>query len=151
MFVFRKIADYSDGSSRVYRYDPITGQRYLVEPESNESKPWPTLGVAFEGEPPVRDKIGMHYLQDAANEGWVTLVNPRNVHRPGGPPNNPWSTTHTFTNADEVIFHVIVDNNGEWVKKNYRYVVLNQPDKKEVDGKYEVDWCFTLKLESING
>jgi hypothetical protein len=154
MFKFRKVADYSDGSTRVKRYDPITGSPYLVDPETNEAKPWPMIGVAFNGDVPVLDKIGMHYVANAVQEGWATLVNPRVVHRPGGTPTNPWSTTHTFNQADEVVFHLITDNKGDWVKKDYKYKVVSQPDRHEDSNEgsgWRVDWTYKLELVTVNG
>jgi hypothetical protein len=152
MFKFRKLADYSDGSVRVYRYDTMTGERLLVDPKDGQSKPWPTLGVAFEGQVPRKDKISMDYVANAVTDGWATWVNHRTVHRPGGHENNPWSTTHTFHQADEVVFHVLEDDSGSLVKKDYMYRVTKQPDKTQsADGAWEVDWCFELELVSVSG
>lgn len=154
MFRFRKVADYSDGSVRVPRFDPITGHRYLVNPETNEPQPWPLLGVAIEGEYPTLDCIGMHYVAKAVAEGWAEYVNPRVVHRPGGTPTNPWSTTHTFNQADSVIFHLIEQVDGKWVKRNVLYKVVSQPDRHEDNNEpsgWRVDWTFQLELVNKNG
>ena len=150
MFVFRKLADYSDGSTRVARYDQMTGERILVDPKDNQPKPWPTLGVKFQDKAPTKDKISMDYVANAVTEGWATWVNHRTVHRPGGPENNPWSTTHTFHQADEVIFHMLEGDDGNMVKKDYMYKVTKQPDKTQnAAGDWEVDWSFELELVSV--
>lgn len=145
MFRFRKLADYSDGSSRVVRYDTITGERILVDPADGQPKAWPLLGVAVEGEVRVLDKIGMDYVLNAVNEGWASMENKREVHRPGGPANNPWATTHTFHQADQITFHVLVDG----VKKDLVYKVISQPDKYEDASEFSgwrVDWTYELEL-----
>lgn len=154
MFRFRKVADYSDGSTRVVRYDPITGQKFLADPETNEPKPWPLLGVTMEGDSLAKDKIGMHYVANAVKEGWATLTNPRTVHRAGGTPENPWSTTHTFRQGDQVIFHLIFEENGEWVERDVVYDILTQPDKVEDANEpsgWRVDWTYELGLVENNG
>jgi hypothetical protein len=153
LFRFRRLADYSDGSTRVHRYDPVTGERYLVNPQTNMAEPWPLLGVTVEGDIPKLDKIPMDYVSRAVAEGWAEWANYRTVHKPGGPPEDPWLVTHTFYQADRITFHVLLPDKGQWaegvdlVKRDLVYNVVGQPDKYED----RVDWTFTLELVNPNG
>jgi hypothetical protein len=154
VFLFRKVADYSDGTTRVVRYNEINGQKILVDPETNEPKPWPLLGVTMEGDIRSRDKIGMHYVANAVNEGWAKLTNSRTVHRPGGTPENPWSTTHTFRQGDQVVFHLIFEEDGKWVERDVTYDIISQPDKVQDESEpsgWRVDWTYELELVTDNG
>jgi hypothetical protein len=133
----RKLADKSDGE-RVKRYDPETGDGYLADPRTWRrddpstwvSKPWPLAGVQigrtgpggrFEPKPPKRTRVGTGAVGAGRAEGWVTLENPRVVHRPGGPPGHQWRVTHTFEHGDAVVFHT---TDGD-----VRYRIVHQPDK----------------------
>ncbi len=152
MFRFRKLADYSDGSQRVVRFDTLTGDKMLVDPETGDIKPWPLKGVTIQGELPQNDAIGMQYVADAVTEGWADWDNHRTVHRPGGSPNNPWSTTHTFHQADRILFKLLLEENGELVKKNVVYTVTKQPDRvQNAAGEWEVSWVFEVKLVAVGG
>jgi hypothetical protein len=148
----RKLADYSDGQ-RVHRFDPVTGVRYLVDPNTNEAKPWPLLGVEFEVDPPQTAEVGMTWAANAAREGWLELENEQIVHRPGGPTNDKWAITHTFRHADALVFKT--------VKGDVRYRVTHQPDKyvaegddstpvtdeEYASGNTRVDWVYRVELE----
>lgn len=147
MFKFRRLADYSDGSVRVERFDPVTGEKFLLDPATNEAKAWPTLGMSVIGDLPTQDCIGMQYVADAVGQGWMEWDNHQIVHRPGGPASNPWSTTHTFHHADRIYMNLMVKLNGEWAKQTAVYQVLRNPDK--IDG--EVDWTYQLKLVTVGG
>ena len=162
MFRFKKFADYSDGSTRVKRFDTMTGEPYLVDPADNQAKPWPLLGVGLDGEPPTLDRIPMDYVAKAVAEGWAEWTNHRVEHKSGGPKDDPWFVTHTFHHADRIIFNVLLlagekkndwDPEG-WVKKSIVYDVVSQPDKYEdanEPGGARVDWTYQLELVSVNG
>ena len=159
MFRFRKLADYSEGT-RVKRFDPMTGEPYLVDPVDGQAKSWPLIGVAMEGKPPVKDAISMDYVAKAVAEGWATWENHRVVHQPGGPEGDPWFVTHTFHQADKITFDVLLlaDEKQEewdpegWVKKSVVYQVVKQPDKvTDKEGNSTVDWTFQVELVSVNG
>jgi hypothetical protein len=102
--------------------NPAAAEQRLVNPDTPgyEHEPWPLEGVELE-EAPERAKLPYSWVQRGVGEGWLELVNQRVVHRPGGPASDPWRVTHTFVQADEVIFHCI---DGDW-----RYTVVENPDK----------------------
>lgn len=147
MFRFRRLADYSDGSTRVERFDPVTGDKFLMNPATNEPMPWPLLGITVEGDLPTLDTIGMQYVSAAVAEGWMEYDNHQIVHRPGGLESNPWTTTHTFHHTDRIYMKLLFKEDGEWVKKTAVYQVLRQPDK--ADGV--VDWTYQVKLVTVGG
>jgi hypothetical protein len=160
MFKFRKLADYSDGSVRVRRYDPLTGDPYLVNPVTNQMEPWPLLGVTVEGEVPTLDRISADYVARAVVEGWAEWFGHRMEHKPGGPPEDPWLVTHTFHQADKIVFHVLLPDKGQWaegttlVKRDLVYSVVSQPGKHEDASEpsgWRIDWTFQLELVSIDG
>lgn len=132
MLRVRKLADKSTGT-RVVRFDPETGERKLVNPDTpgDSHEPWPLLGVQFEGEAPQETKVPTKYVEAAIAEGWMERVNERPVVRPAGPRQNVWSSTHngtphTFIHCDQIIFHM--------VEGDYTYEVVHQPDKYLADG-----------------
>ena len=154
MFRFRKLADYSDGSTRVVRFDPISGEKMLVDPETNEPKAWPLKGVTHQGDLPALDTIGMHYVAQAVTDGWADWENHRTVHRPGGSVNNPWSTTHTFHQCDRIHLHLLLPHDGQFVSRNVVYKVIRQPDRVEdptQETGWRVDWTFQVKLVAVSG
>jgi hypothetical protein len=139
----KKLADKTDGE-RVTRFDPETGQ----------PKPWPFAGLEIIGDPPERTQVASKFVTRGQAEGWIEVINPRMVHRPGGPPEEPWRVTHTFMQADAIVF--------KCVEGDVRYEVVHQPDKyddqKDSDdetlvtdesyaaGQTRIDWFFELKL-----
>lgn len=130
MLAIRKLAN-REGQERVVRFDPVTGEKKLVNPATSgeDHEPWPMAGVRFEGEAPDTISVPMSYIDIAVAEGWVTRINERGVVRPAGPSQEVWASSHTgiphtFIQADEVVFHMI---DGD-----YRYKVVRQPDKYAV-------------------
>jgi hypothetical protein len=128
----RKVADKSVGS-RVRRYDPVTGQPKLVNPDTpgEEHEPWPLAGVEFVGDPPEQTTVATRYVDNAIAQGWATRVNERPVVRPAGPTMGDWNSSHSgsphvFLHADEVVFHT--------TSGDVRYKVTHQPDKYVADG-----------------
>lgn len=121
----RKLADRSEGE-RIERFDPVTGAKKLVNPATpgDDHEPWPLLGLAIEGEPPAECRVPTSFVGAGMEEGWLTAINPRPAHRPGGPPTNPWKVTHTFLHADALVLHT--------VDGDVRYRVTRQPDKYAV-------------------
>ncbi|HEY4612511.1 MAG TPA: hypothetical protein VII11_05975, partial [Bacteroidota bacterium] len=123
----RKLADKSSGE-RVKRFDPVTGESYLVDPNKYDlndssthvSEPWPFLGVVPEGDLPKRTAVSTSFVNKGVAEGFITLEGREVVHRPGGPVDDPWRVTHTFVQADAVVFH--------FMDGDVRYRVVNQPD-----------------------
>jgi len=117
----RKRADKTVGT-RVPGVDPGTGEKTLINPASGLPEPWPLAGVQIEGEPPASCRVPTSWVERGIDEGWIELVNPRLVHRPGGPAGaKQWSTVHTFTHADAIVLRT--------VDGPVRYRVVHQPDK----------------------
>lgn len=151
----RKLADRSEGS-RITRYDPQTGAKKLVNPDTpgEDHEPWPLAGVQILDDPlPRTCRLSTGLVAQAAHEGWMTIEGGEMVHRPGGPPEDPWRVTHSLRHADELIIHT--------VDGDVRYTVTRQPDKYVEDGSnkkvtteiYEsgqtiVDKFYDLKLVS---
>lgn len=150
----RKLADRSVGE-RVKRFDPETGQGYLADPatwdRSDEStwveNPWPTLGIAIEGDAPKHAKIPTSFVDRGLAEGWLSAQSPTAVHRPGGPPEQPWRVTHTFLHAQKLTLHT--------VDGDVHYRVVDQPDKwpAEKNDRDEgfggdVRWYYVVELEA---
>lgn len=166
--VLRKLADRSEGE-RVERLrvppsavrsdggdliiDPSAAQRFMLNPDTPgyEHEPWPTAGMRFEGEPETHARIPTSTVAVGVEEGWISLEGERVVHRPGGPPENPWKVTHTFRHADAIVLHM--------VDGDYRYRVVENPDKwperKDDDPSYpdglgfggDVRWYYDAELE----
>lgn len=149
----RKLADKSEGT-RVEGFDPFTGERRLINPETGAAEPWPLLGVAIEGDCPERTAVPTSWVQKAVAEGWVTLEGDKPVHRPGGPVENVWATTHTFVHADALVIHTVDGDVRFKITKNPdKFVDSNDPEEKVTDEHYEsgqtrVDWFYELELES---
>lgn len=122
------VADKSDGSERVKRFDPETGHAYLADPttwvrddpSTWQSNPWPLLGVQLENKP-QKTRVPVTWVTRMMAEGHVELDGTSLVHRPGGPPTNPWQSTHTFTHAKTLTIKTL---DGDVV-----YNVIHQPDK----------------------
>lgn len=151
----RKLADKSDpNEQRIAMHDPATGHHYLVDVNTGEPKPWPFAGLQIVGDAPEYTTLSSKLVISGEVEGWIELVNPRQVHRPGGPPSEMWRVTHTFTQADEIILKT--------VDGDVHYVVIHQPDKYDdnegsddntpvspvayANGETRLDWFFVLKL-----
>jgi hypothetical protein len=139
----RRVAD-KTGAQRWIRWHPITGDRMVVRPETvahpdfnyerMEPEPWPLLGVKLENEvPPAFTSIATKLVSKGKTEGWISSTGDQVVHKPGGPPEEPWAKTHTFLHSDTITFHFL---NGD-----VTYKVVHQPDKYE-DG---VDWFYRLE------
>lgn len=156
----RKLADKTDPTEqRVRMFNPDTGQHYLVDANTGEPKSWPFAGMEIIGDPPQYTTISSKLVISGEVEGWIELINPRQVHRPGGPATEPWRVTHTFTQADEVVLKT--------VDGDIHYVVIHQPDKYDdnedsddntpvspvayANGETRLDWFFTLKLVNSDG
>lgn len=147
-FRFRKLADKSTGE-RVVRFDPVTGEKKLVNPATpgDTHEPWPLLGVVFEGDPPTEATIPTGMVVTGVSEGWIERVNPTHVMRPAGPTQDVMESGHSgnphfFTHCDEMIFKM---HDGD-----YRYRVVHQPDKYAVTGKNLVNEEKGLYLEVID-
>lgn len=149
----RKLADTSEGE-RIVRFDPVTGEKKLVNPatEGTDHEPWPLAGIRIEGDAPERCVVPTSFVTAGVSEGWVELVGSKPVHRPGGAPGNEWSVTHTFVHAKSVVLKT--------ADGDVRYRVVHQPDKYATSGDddpvtddvYEagdtrVDWFYGLELE----
>ncbi len=130
----RKLADTSTGT-RIDRFDPVTGARKLVDPSTpgEDHEPWPLAGVRIEGDTPKSARLSTGLVQNGMHEGWITLEGSEPVHRPGGPPSNPWRVTHTFLHAEAIVI--------DTVDGPVRYRVVRQPDKYAVkdykNGSYD--------------
>lgn len=147
----RVLSDRSEGH-RVERFDPVTGEKYLVNPDTpgDEHEPWPFAGLEpLEGEEfPKYVRVPHTWVARAKAAGWITATNERVQHRPGGPEESPWKVTHTFLHYDEIIFHT------EDGKRNTVYKVIGQPDKYDAKGEptdevgnpdNRVRWGFELE------
>lgn len=149
---FIKHADKSTGRREV-RYTP-DGIRTLVNPDTpgDDHEAWPLAGVTL-GEALSPVEISTGFVANAVAEGWASLEGENVVHRPGGPLANRWAVTHTFVQADAIVFHLM---DGD-----VRYKVTHQPDKyvasgtdstKMTDDKYgdgdsRVDLFYGLKFD----
>src|SRR4051794_9879076 len=101
----RKIADKTAGE-RVRRFNAETGEPFLINPATGDPEPWPLLGLEVvdsngaKSDPPKNTRVPTKWVVRGSAEGWLTLVGERLVHRPGGPVEDPYRITHTFTHAD---------------------------------------------------
>lgn len=147
ILTIRKLADTSSGE-RVARWDPETGERFLVNPATGQREPWPLLGVQIEGEVPASTTLPTGTVERAREEGWLSLEGERAVVRPAGPADAPFLKQHTFVHADAIVLHLI---DGD-----VRYRVTRNPDKwhdgpegTDVAGDptARVEHYFTLELE----
>lgn len=148
----RKIADRSSGT-RVTRYDPITGEKYLANPETGQAEPWPLAGVQLV-DAPDEVRVSTTVIMDGRREGWVTLEGERVVHRPSGPAGDEHRTpAHTMMQADAVVFHTVDGDVRYRVTHNPDKYVDGDDDEAEVTpdiyeaGQTRVDWFFDLERE----
>lgn len=153
-----KLADKSSGTREV-RYkvqspkvledgsvfiDPTDVERILFNPETEgfDHEPWPLLGIELAVKP-QECAISTNKVDEGVREGWIVLKGENVEHKPGGPPDRPWSTTHTFQQASHLIFRC--------VDGDVTYKVVHQPDvyddPDEASGR-RVDWFYGLKLEA---
>lgn len=119
----RKLADRSSGD-RVARYDPVTGAKKLVNPDTpgDDHEPWPLLGIQLLDDPPLRScRVSTGMVAQGQHEGWIEVEGGEMVHRPGGPASDPWRLTHSFRQADAIVFKT--------VDGDVRYEVVRNPDK----------------------
>lgn len=124
--VIRKHAD-TRGQERLVRYDPVTGEKRLVNPATpgDVHEPWPLLGITLEVAP-ERTTITTQLLAEGVSAGWLTAENQRPVVRPAGPTQDVLASSHTgqphlFVHADRIVFHTL---DGD-----VAYKVVHQPDK----------------------
>lgn len=120
--VIRKLRK-EDGKPRIPGWDPLTGEKTLIDPNNLTPMPYELEAVEVEGELPKRFTVPVKLLWKWRAEGWVTVDPPdgRPVHRPGGPPENPWTVTHTFVHVDQATFSF---RSGPVTAR-----VIHQPDK----------------------
>jgi len=89
--------------------------------KTSDGPPWPLAGVRLEGELPDECGVSTRFVAAGRVEGWIDVEGEQVVHRPGGPPEEPWRVTHTFVQADVIIFR--------FLDGDVRYRVTHQPDK----------------------
>lgn len=135
MLTIRKLADKSEGV-RIPRYDPTTGEKYLVDPNTGVAGGWPLAGVRIEGETPRETTLSTDFVANGRNEGWIAVDGERVEHASGGPEGNPWAITHTFVCYDTITVKTV---DGDVV-----YRVTQNPGKDEG----EVRWFYKLALEA---
>jgi hypothetical protein len=146
MLAVRKVADYSDGSTRVAMYNPNTGEKFLADPNTGQPRAWPLKGVMFVGDPPERTACSQSFVMNGVTEGWITWTDHKVIHKPGGPVGNEWAVTHTFHEADFLIFNVLVSEDSLDTKQ-VKYKVLSSPGKQvNADGTSSVEWIYQLEL-----
>lgn len=137
----RKLADKSSGRREV-RFDPITGERKLVNPDTpgSDHEPWPLGGVEFLGDPPSEVSIPVKYVDQAVREGWMQRVGERLVTRPAGRTQDEWigvqGVPHTFIQCDRIVLRM--------VEGDYTYRVTLNPDKYVAD---EDDYIYDPEAE----
>lgn len=140
----RKLADKTAGE-RVARFDPDTGERLLVNPETGEPEPWPLAGIQVVDAPKAAD-VNTSFVNAGVAEGWLTVEGEEIVHRPGGPPQEPWRVTHTFRHGTALVLHT--------VDGDVRYRIVDNPDKwpeqknsRDEGFGGEVRWFYRVKLD----
>lgn len=116
----RKHADTSTGE-RVKRWDPETGDSFLVNPATGQREPWPLLGVSIEGEVPEETTVGTRFVDGGRSEGWISVEGEKAVVRPAGPSERPYLKQHTFVHFDAITLHTLAGD--------VRYRVVRNPDK----------------------
>jgi len=122
----RKLADKSAGE-RLKRYDPETGESYLLNPATGRREGWPLLGIVPDGDLPKHAIIPTSFVELGIKDGWITVEGSRAVQRPGGPPGDPWQIDpakgipHVFRHVDAITLG--------FTGGDARYLVTQQPDK----------------------
>lgn len=142
----RKLADKS--VPREVRFDPRTGERFLIDPATGERSPRPFLGIEFVDDPPEATVVAQNFVRRGRDEGWIEILGEETVTRSSGPPSEPVSSEHpphVFLHAEAIVFKT--------VHGDIRYRVTRNPDKwpDEKDGEHgfggEVLWTFELQLD----
>lgn len=137
----RKLADKSEGE-RVKRFDPVTGEAYLMNPATEEAEAWPLAGIEFVNLP-KRCKVGTGFVDNGIAEGWIEIADEQYEYALGGPPEAPNRVVHAFRTGTSLTIHGV---DGDAV-----YTILANPGKYDDDtepsGK-RVDWFYDLKLEA---
>jgi hypothetical protein len=75
------------------------------------------MGVEHVGEPVAYAELATSLVSRGIAEEWIIPEAEEVVHRPGGPPDDPWRVTHTFRHFT----HLTV--------AGVEYRVVHQPDK----------------------
>lgn len=150
-FRFRKRADKSGGLASLY----------ADLPEAPVGT-WPSAGMEFVGEPPTVATIPVGVVAKGLNEGWIVGELEEVVHRPGGPPNNLWAVTHTFSHYNTLTICGVKYRVTHQPDKYADYDAATHPDGVEpfvggdavtVDssiydaGATRIDWFYDLELE----
>lgn len=137
VLVVRKLAE-KEGHTRLRMN--VGGEDRLVNPETPgvEHESYPLRGYLLV-DAPENVSVGMDWLKKQVAEGWVSTDGEDMVFKPGGPPDNPWAVTHTFTQWDEVTFHCY---DGD-----VTYQVTRNADKDEAG---EVLWSLDLEMVEDN-
>src|SRR5689334_2400411 len=81
------------------------GGTVTIDTKTGQPAQRPLKGVQPEGELPEETAVGTAFVNRAIAEGWAELVGSKPVFRPAGPATDKWSSTHSFTHAEAVIFH----------------------------------------------
>lgn len=134
----KKIADKS--VERLVRFDPETGRRKLIDPETGKESPRPLVGVMLldYGE---RETISTKLVQQGIAEGWIEGRGEEVRHAPAGPPEHPWKRTHTFVCYEQLVFHTL---EGDIV-----FSVAQNPCKKPAGDRDQIDWEYRLELADV--
>lgn len=90
------------------------------EPDLEAGESWPLAGIRLLDAPEVCT-VSTSYVEQARNEGWVTLEGESVVVRPAGPADDQFKSVHVFHQCDAIVFHT--------VDGDVRYLVTHQPDK----------------------
>lgn len=150
----RMLADKSQGE-RVARFNEISGERYLLNPETGQPEPWPLLGLEVRGEGAPRFwKVPTSFVTRGQAEGFITVHNPQMAFRPGGPAHDPWRVTHTFQHIDGLTLHTLQGDIEYEVygKRGNPDKYMPEGDPAEIkhcgDPDGEVEWFYNLKATS---
>lgn len=142
----RKLADKSEGQ-RIFRWDPDTGEKTMINPATGQPEAWPLAGIQFKGDPPAACRVSTTKVVEGVSEGWIELDNHDPEVVPAGPVDDPWKPgspiPHVFHKADAITFKT--------VDGDVRYSVTHQPgkydDPDEPSGT-RIDWFYDLTLEA---
>lgn len=148
----RILADRSRGERLKWR--DKSGVEHLINPETGKREPWPALGLVFQDDtpshrpidPPAVIKIPTKKIDALLEQKLVALVGERIATAPSGPPSNPSKTSHTFRQADEILF-LCCDKQGQ--KTAARYKVTHNPGKYPEGPTTRVDWFYELELIGV--